>query len=172
MLPSSIFLSSKPVFRSLCLSVLKAPIKKGGSKSWEEKTEHSDVRGLWTSQMHSERPLIKNNQHRRWAEKTGAGLADVKSNFCYLIYHRLGQEIHQSFCQNTKLLQQASLFWKDTYTHKYTQSSSSARGGRRGPEGSLVREEDQISTIHLGQNDQREPGGGGYIGGWLCAMLV
>lgn len=31
-------------------------------------------------------------------KKTGAGLADVKSHFCDLIFQRLKQEIHQSLC--------------------------------------------------------------------------
>lgn len=63
MLPHSLVLSSEPVF----MLVLAEPVKKGkkkkkdctGSKRQGGKTDHSNVRGLWTSQMHSERPLIK-----------------------------------------------------------------------------------------------------------------
>lgn len=56
MLPSSFFLSSKPVF----MSVHKAPVKSHRKQVLvEKKTEHSNIRGLWTTQMHSERPLIK-----------------------------------------------------------------------------------------------------------------
>lgn len=87
---------------SLCWSSKLQQNRTGSKRRGGKKTDHSNVRGLWTSQMHSERPLIKiistGDGQRRGKKKTGASLADVKSHFCYLIYLRPKQEIHQSFC--------------------------------------------------------------------------
>lgn len=129
---------------SLCLSlsVLELLWNHTGSKSMEGgKTEHSNVRGLWTSQMHSVRPLIKiistgdGRGEKKKTRKMKAQLGRCKISF--LLFNLSGTE-----AGNTPIIllehraPSTGIFILEGHTrmHKYkhTQAPSSAKEGQRG----------------------------------------
>lgn len=132
---------------SLCLSS-KLQQNHTGSEHQEEKTEHSNLRGLWTSQMHSERPLIKiisagdgrkgRDEKKQNKKKNGGQLGWCKISF--LLFNLSETEAGNPLiillkrrAPTTGISIQEGRTHVHTNTHGNThRSPSSAKEGRRG----------------------------------------